>query len=123
MSAADSGLNPVLNEFVFGDLLVSFSQRSLTSQLVTILTIQSLASKSGRKLLITQFPLGLQWLKAELAVPWSRSGPHCHAHDRQRSEGRHLGSAAELSLSHFVDADIRENLRGKQMIFQQVISK
>ena len=47
---------------------------------------------------------GLQWIKAELIIIGSRSGTNCHAHDREGSQGWHMGGATELSSGHIMDA-------------------
>ena len=55
---------------------------------------------------------GLQWLKAELFITGSGPGTNRHAHDREGSQGWHVGRATELSLGHIMDAHTGESLRG-----------
>ena len=49
--------------------------------------------------------IGLQWIKAELIITGSRPGTNCYAHDREGSQGWHVGGATELSSGHIMDAN------------------
>ena len=59
---------------------------------------------------------GFRRRQVRLAVPRSRSRTHRDPDDREGNQGRNLGAAPELSPRAILDADTRENLRGKSLL-------
>ena len=59
---------------------------------------------------------GFRRRQIRLAVPGSRSGTHCDPDDREGNQGGNLGAAPELSPRAILDADTREDLRGKSLL-------